>query len=79
VQVVARRLSGERVTAIRPTQWERLARIHREKQVSNDPENDGELLLHSNVLNYDGEPWWDVHPLVRMDQRFRDEWKKLSK
>ncbi len=78
LRIAAQRLRGERVTAIRPGQWARLAQIHREKQVANDPANDGHLLLHSHVLSYDGEPWWDVHPLVRLDDRFEEEWKKLS-
>jgi hypothetical protein len=33
-------------------------------------EADGRLLLHSCVLFYNGDPWWDVHPVVREDPRF---------
>lgn len=73
----ARKLRGERVVAARPGQWARLAEIHRDKQVAND-ENDGHLLRHSLVLNYDGDPWWDVHPLVRLDPRFDEAWRRLS-
>ena len=44
------------------------------KQVANDP-RDSHLLLHLIVLNYDGEPWWDVHPFVLRDERFEAAWK----
>ncbi len=74
MDLAARRLSGERVTAAKPDQWARLAEIARDKQVANDP-TDGFLLQHSLVLNYDGEPWWDVHPFVRLDRRFETAWK----
>ena len=73
----ARKLRGERVVAAKPGQWQRLAEVHRDKQVAND-ENDAHLLLHSLVLNYDGDPWWDVHPLVRLDPRFDETWQRLS-
>lgn len=73
----ARRLRGERLTLAKPEQWFRLARIHAEKQVANDP-IDAYLLLHSLVLNYGGEPWWDVHPLVRLDSRFDTAWQSVS-
>ncbi len=77
LQSAALKLRGERVIAGRPGHWPRLAEIHRDKQVAND-ENDAFLLLHSLVLNYDGDPWWDVHPLVRLDERFDRAWQSLS-
>jgi hypothetical protein len=78
VTAAARKLRGERVVAARPEQWARLAEIHRDKQVANDP-SDAHLLLHSLVLNYDGDPWWDVHPFVRLDERFDRAWQGLSR
>lgn len=63
------RLCSELSTPVRPEQWARLAVIHATKQVTN-LEDDAYLLLHSAVLDYDGEPWWDVHPLVAFDERF---------
>jgi len=77
VESVAKRLAGERVTLAKPEHWPRLAEIHRDKHVANR-EDDAHLLLHSLVLNYDGEPWWDVHPLVRLDERFDAAWRNLS-
>ena len=62
---------------VKSRQWRRLAEIHRDKQVAND-EDDAHLLLHLLVLNYDGEPWWDVHPLVRLDERFEESWQSVS-
>ena len=63
---------------MKPDQWSRLAEIHRDKQVANDP-GDGYLILHSLVLNYDSVPWWDVHPLARVDRRFDVAWRNLSR
>lgn len=74
IDLAARKLSAERVTAVKPDQWPRLAEIAQDRQVANDP-NDGFLLQHSLVLNYDGEPWWDIHPIVRLDRRFDAAWK----
>lgn len=76
-EAAARKLRGERVVAARPGHWSRLAEIHRDKHVAND-ENDAHLLLHSLVLNYDDDPWWDVHPFVRLDSRFDEAWRRLS-
>jgi hypothetical protein len=78
VAAAARRLKGERLAAATPAHWQRLAEIHRDKHVANDP-SDAHLLLHSLVLNYDGDPWWDVHPLVRLDLRFDSAWKSISR
>lgn len=78
IAAAAQRLRGERTSVAKPQHWARLAVIHRDNQVMNDPD-DGYLLLHPLVLNYDGDPWWDVHPLVRLDVRFEDAWRRLSK
>jgi hypothetical protein len=77
VKTAARKLKGERLTLVTPDLWPRLAEIHRDKQVANTPA-DAQLLLHSLVLDYDGDPWWDVHPLVQLDRRFEDAWRSLS-
>ena len=74
IERAARKIAGERLTLVRPDDWPRLAAIHRAKQVANDP-TDGHLLLHLIVLNYDGEPWWDVHPFALGDERFAAAWK----
>lgn len=66
----ARRLLGDRTVLIRPEDWVRAASIAESNLVENRVE-DSHLILHSCVLNYDGEPWWDVHPLLRRDPRLR--------
>jgi hypothetical protein len=53
----------------RPGDHERLARSN-SKQVTND-EAHAYLLLHSMVLQYNGVPWWDIHPLLLLVDRFR--------
>lgn len=78
IESAARKLRGERLTLVRPNDWPRLAEIHRDKQVASDP-TDAHLLLHGILLNYDGDAWWDVHPLVRLDQRFQTAWQSLSR
>ena len=70
-------LTNERVTAVKPNQWSRLAQIHHDKKIANDAD-DAHLLLHSLVLNYNGKQWFDVHPLVSLDKRFTDAWQKLK-
>jgi hypothetical protein len=64
----ARRLASERTVLMRPEDWPRAAEIGERNLVENRVE-DSHLILHSCVLNYDGEPWWDVHPLLRDDPR----------
>ncbi len=71
------RLSAERSAMAHPEDWPRLAEVRRDKKVANR-KDDGYLLLHSLVLNYDGVPWWDVHPLVAEDTRFKEHWQRLS-
>ena len=70
VDKAARKLAGRRLTVMQPQCWARAREIHAEKQVDNRPE-DALMLNHSLVLAYDGEPWWDVHPFLRSDRRFR--------
>jgi hypothetical protein len=77
VEKAAKKLGGERVSLARPDHWPRLAEIGRDQQVANDAA-DGFLLQHSLVLNYDSEPWWDVHPLVRLDRRFEAAWRSSA-
>lgn len=75
IEKAARRIGSAFLT--KPESWPRLAQIHRDKQVA-DTSLDHELLKHSLVLIYDGEPWWDVHPLVRLDARFTSAWQTLA-
>lgn len=70
IEIAVRKLKGERVTIVRPDGMQRLVDIARAKTIANR-EEDAYLLLHSLVLNYNGEPWWDVHPLVRLDEEFQ--------
>ncbi len=77
VQYAARKLSSIRMPKVKPQQWQRLAEIHRDKQIANS-EDDAHLLLHSLVLNYNGEMWFDVHPLVTLDKRFQTAWQTLN-
>lgn len=76
VETAIRSVRSQKITAVRPDQWQRLAEIHRDKQISSQ-ESDAYLLLHSLVLNYNGEQWFDIHPLLRADQRFEKAWKTL--
>jgi hypothetical protein len=78
LDAAARGLTAELSTLVKLGQWSRLAEIHRDKQVANDP-GDGYLILHSLVLNYDTELWWDVHPRVRLGPRFDVAWRTLSR
>jgi hypothetical protein len=77
VQYASESLTSERVTAVKPLQWSRLAEIHRDKQIANDSD-DAHLLLHSLVLNYNGKQWFDIHPLVSLDKRFQEAWQKIK-
>jgi hypothetical protein len=81
IKYAARSLCSTRATAVKQhektDQWQRLAEIHRDKKPNNNPD-DLYLMLHSLVLNYNGEQWWDVHPLVTLDERFTAAWKKLN-
>lgn len=66
----ARKLAGERAAMLRPGDHERLIEVSASKQVPND-EAHAYLLLHSMVLQYNGVPWWDIHPLLLLIERFR--------
>lgn len=77
VDFAIRSVRSQRITAVQPEQWKRLAEIHRDKQISNQ-KDDAYLLLHSLVLNYNGEQWFDIHPLLEADPRFRQAWKTQS-
>ncbi len=69
IEKAGRRVASERTVLMRPANWPRAREIAGCNRVENRPE-DSHLILHSCVLNYDGEPWWDVHPLLRDDPRF---------
>lgn len=69
IESAARYVAGHRTPLMKPSDWTRAVAIHDSHAVENTPE-DGRLLLHSCVLFYDGEPWWDVHPVVRDHPRF---------
>lgn len=71
IRKAARRLASDRTVLMHPQDWPRAAEISRTNLVENRPE-DSHLILHSCVLNYNGEPWWDVHPLLRDDPRLHE-------
>ncbi|NVB36446.1 AAA family ATPase [Pseudenhygromyxa sp. WMMC2535] len=68
IERAARRMARERAVLMRPQDWPRAVEISRTNLVENRDE-DSHLILHSCVLNYDGDPWWDVHPVLRDDPR----------
>ncbi len=71
IEKAARRLASERTVLMHPEDWPRALQISQSNLVENRAE-DSHLILHSCVLNYDGEPWWDVHPLLRSDPRLSE-------
>lgn len=71
IEKAARRVASSRTVLMRPEDWPRAREIAKEHRVENR-EEDSHLILHSCVLNYNGEPWWDVHPLLRDDPRFEE-------
>lgn len=64
---VARSLAGYRAASLGPEDRKRLIAVMRSKQVPNDREH-GYLLLHSMVLQCNGVPWWDIHPLLLLQR-----------
>ncbi|NJK32136.1 MAG: AAA family ATPase [Deltaproteobacteria bacterium] len=68
IERAARRLAVERAVLMRPEDWPRAAEISETGIVGNRDE-DSHLIMYSCVLNYDGDLWWDVHPLLRTDPR----------
>jgi hypothetical protein len=69
IDSAARWLAGHRTPLMTAEDWQRASEIHRTLQILNSTE-DARMLLHSCVLFYDGDPWWDVHPVVREDAEF---------
>lgn len=69
IESAARWLAGHRTPLMTAEDWLRAVEIHETRQIRNGAE-DARMLLHSCVLFYDGEPWWDVHPVVREDAGF---------
>lgn len=63
VDKVSRKMAGERAASLHPGDRERLLEVARTKQVPNDDPH-GYLLIHSMILQYNGVPWWDIHPLL---------------
>jgi hypothetical protein len=62
-------LAGQRTILMREKDWRRAVEISQTNKVGNRDE-DSHMLLHSCVLNYNGQPWWDVHPVIRQDSQF---------
>lgn len=60
---VARKTAGYRGAILSAEDNQRLVAVARTKKVPNDASH-GYLLLHSMVLQYNGVPWWDIHPLL---------------
>jgi hypothetical protein len=69
IESVARKIAGYRAALLGPDDRERLINVAINKEVPNDKEH-GYLLLHSMVLQYDGVPWWDIHPLLLLIPKF---------
>src|SRR5690606_17303150 len=69
IDAAAEWLAGQRTILMRPQDWRRAVEVAASHKVANRDE-DSHMLLHSCVLNYDGVPWWDVHPIVRADSLF---------
>ena len=65
-------------------EWARLARVAEQKEIPNDNEHRSLLqrrcILEYRCLDAEGEilTWYDVHPLIRQIQRFKDELAKLQ-
>lgn len=66
IEKVARKMAGDRASMQRPGDLDRLVTVARRKRVPSDDDH-GYLLLHSLVLQYNGQPWWDIHPLLLLD------------
>ncbi|KIG16842.1 Type II secretory pathway, ATPase PulE/Tfp pilus assembly pathway, ATPase PilB [Enhygromyxa salina] len=69
IEAAGRWLSGHRTPLMTAEDWRRAVPIHRTHAIQNSAA-DAHMLLHSCVLFYDGEPWWDLHPVVRNDPGF---------
>jgi hypothetical protein len=69
IEAAGRWLSGHRTPLMTAADWRRAVPIHRTNAIQNSVA-DAHMLLHSCVLFYDGEPWWDLHPVVREDPGF---------
>jgi hypothetical protein len=68
IQYAAQSLTNERVVMVKEEHWPRLAQINKQKTIN---PGDGYLLLHSLVLNYNGQQWFDIHPLLVLDPRIQ--------
>jgi energy-coupling factor transporter ATP-binding protein EcfA2 len=72
IDKVARKAAGERGASLHPGDHERLIMVANTKQVPNDDPH-GYLLLHSMILQYNGVPWWDIHPLLLLLDHIRSK------
>lgn len=70
IRRAAEKAAATRRATFRADDVERLTEIARTKRILNDP-NHGYLLLHSLVLHYNGRPWWDLHPLLLLEDDIR--------
>jgi hypothetical protein len=57
--------------------FEILARVHRTGRIENT-RDDFRLLYHRLMVQYNDDEWFDAHPLVREDPRFRDALDRLD-
>jgi|JI10StandDraft_1071094.scaffolds.fasta_scaffold57954_3 hypothetical protein len=67
IERAARRMAGDRAGLLRLDDLPRLVDVAQRKRVPSD-DTHGYLLLHSLILQYNGQPWWDIHPLLRLDR-----------
>jgi hypothetical protein len=84
---VKRAISETRDTyrnAIEPHQWEILAQVAKTKRKPND-EKHSLLLLNRSILEYcclndegEMERWYDIHPVIRGIQEFKEAWEHLT-
>lgn len=69
IEHAARWLGARLTAALRPEDLPRAVELHRTHRVFGTS-HDRRMLESGCVLQYDGTPWWDVHPAVRADGLF---------
>jgi hypothetical protein len=72
-----KRARVEHLRPIRQEDFDILAQIHLNKQLKNSPE-EYRLFNHRFVVHYNDEDWYDAHPLVWEDRRFKQALAKLT-
>ncbi len=66
------RRNSEFARAIQDNYWDRLVVTHKNRTLDKDPPTD-ELLFYRYILEYsNGEPWYDIHPLITSLKKFRE-------